>query len=136
MQLIDGANGAPHAFDYLTGIVAESAATFKKSFERQYERPFTPKAFRDQRLRLLDQADAVVNIRVGMSESSAFELAYHIFEGRRTPLLFLVWKHAPIKTTLLRELDDLVDVTYIEFEHAAELRAGIHAFFNAIHTGN
>jgi carbamoyl-phosphate synthase large subunit len=132
MQLIDGANGAPHAFDYLTGTVAESATTFKKSFERQYKQPFTPKNFRNHRLRLLDQADAVVNIRVGMSESSAFELAYHIFEGRRTPVLFLVWKHAPIKTTLIRELDDLVEVTYIEFEHAAELRSGIHAFFNTI----
>ncbi len=131
IDVIDSANGLPHAFDYLTGSKAESAETFKKSFERDYHLPFTPKNFRDHRLALLDQADAVVNIRVGMSESSAFELAYHIFKGRCTPVLFLVWKHAPIKTTLIRELQDLCDVTYVEFEHVDELREGIHRFFNA-----
>jgi carbamoyl-phosphate synthase large subunit len=41
-----------------------------------------------------------------------------------------VWKHAPIKTTLIPDLDDLCDVTYIEFEHVDELRKGIHRFFN------
>ncbi|UOD28955.1 carbamoyl-phosphate synthase large subunit [Massilia violaceinigra] len=132
MALIDSANGLPHPFDYLTGTRAESADTFKKSFERDYHLPFTPKNFRDHRLGLLDHADAVVNIRVGMSESSAFELGYHIFKGRCTPVLFLVWKHAPIKTTLIRELQDLCDVTYLEFEHVDELRKGIHAFFSTI----
>lgn len=126
LHLIDGANGSPYPFNYLTGIEAESAVTFKKSFERDHHLLFTPQNFRNHRLHLLDQADAFINIRVGMSESSAFELSYHIFKGRRTPILFLVWKHAPIKTTLLRELDDLCDVTYIEFEHVNELHEGIH----------
>ena len=129
LEVIDSANGAPHPFDYLTGKKAESAETFKKSFEREQELAFTPHNFREHRLRLLDQADVMINIRVGMSESSAFELSYHIFKGRCTPVLFLVWKHAPIKTTLLRELEDLCDVTYIEFEHVDELRAGLHRFF-------
>ncbi|WP_404932243.1 carbamoyl-phosphate synthase large subunit [Massilia atriviolacea] len=129
LHLIDSANGLPHPFDYLTGARAESADTFRKSFERETGMPFTPKHFRDHRLDLLNQADALVNIRVGMSESSAFELAYHIFRGRRTPVLFLVWKEAPIKTTLIRELQDLCDVTYLEFGQVDELRAGIQAFF-------
>ncbi len=132
MRLIDSANGLPHAFDYLTGTQAESADTFKKSFERDQRLPFTPSNFRNHRLGLLAQADAVVNIRVGMSESSAFELGYHIFKGRCTPVLFLVWKHAPIKTTLIRELGDLCDVRYIEFEHVEELREGIHSFFSGL----
>jgi len=132
MDMLDSANGLPHAFDYLTGCQAESADTFKKSFEREMQLPFTPKHFRDHRLALLDRADAVVNIRVGMSESGAFELAYHIFKGRCTPVLFLVWKHAPIKTTLLRELQDLCEVTYLEFDQVDELRAGVHAFFHQI----
>ena len=132
LALIDSANGLPHPFDYLTGTQAESADTFRQSFERKMGIPFTPKNFRRYRLALLDQADALINIRVGMSESSAFELSYHIFKGRRTPILFLVWKGAPIKTTLLRELDDLCDVTYIEFDEVAELRGGLHRFFNAI----
>jgi carbamoyl-phosphate synthase large subunit len=130
LRMIDSANGLPHPLQYLTGTKAESADTFRQSFEREQGLPFTPKNFRRHRLALLDQADALVNIRVGMSESSAFELSYHIFNGRRTPILFLVWKGAPIKTTLLRELDDLCDVTYIEFDDVAELRAGIHRFFN------
>jgi carbamoyl-phosphate synthase large subunit len=129
MQMIDSANGLPHAFDYLTGLQAESADTFRASFERSQGLPFTPQNFRRHRLALLDQADVMVNIRVGMSESSAFELSYHIFRGRRTPILFLVWKGAPIKTTLLRELDDLVDVTYIEFDEVSELRGRLHQFF-------
>ena len=129
LELIDGANGLPHPFQYLTGTEAESADTFRLSFERKQQQPFTPKNFRRHRLQLLQEADVMVNIRVGMSESSAFELAYHIFQGRRTPVLFLVWKGAPIKTTLLRELDDLCDVTYIEFDEVEELRSGLHRFF-------
>ena len=136
LHLIDSANSAPYAFNYLTGIQAESAVTFKKSFEQKVHVPFTPKNFRDHRLKLLDQADAFINIRVGMSESSAFELSYHIFKGRRTPILFLAWKHAPIKTTLLRELEDLCDITYIEFDKISELRKGIHQFFSTKILGN
>jgi carbamoyl-phosphate synthase large subunit len=136
LHLVDTANGAPHPFNYLTGIQAESAATFKKSFERETSMPFTPQNFRKHRLGLLDQADAFINIRVGMSESSAFEISYHIFKGTRAPILFLVWKQAPIKTTLLRELQDLCDVTYIEFDQIDELRAGIHQFFNTKLLGN
>lgn len=132
MQMIDSANGLPHVFDYLTGLQAESAETFRSSFERKQGLPFTPQNFRRHRLALLDQADVMVNIRVGMSESSAFELSYHIFRGRRTPILFLVWKGAPIKTTLLRELDDLVDITYIEFEEVSELRGRLHQFFKCL----
>jgi carbamoyl-phosphate synthase large subunit len=129
LRVIDSANGAPFNFRYLTGIQAESAATFKQSFEREVHVPFTPRNFREHRLKLLDQADAFINIRVGMSESSAFELSYHIFQGNCTPILFLVWKHAPIKTTLLRELEDRCDITYVEFDQAGDTRAGIHAFF-------
>ncbi|SFU62213.1 carbamoyl-phosphate synthase large subunit [Pseudoduganella namucuonensis] len=131
LQLIDSANGIPHPFKYLTGTEAESADTFRKSFERNHHLPFTPKNFRRHRLALLDQADVMINIRVGMSESSAFELAYHVFKGRRTPVLFLVWKGAPIKTTLIRELDDLCDATYIEFDEVEELRGALHRFFSS-----
>jgi carbamoyl-phosphate synthase large subunit len=129
MWEIDAVNGSPYTFQYLAGAKAESADTFRQSFEHDQQLPFTPKNFRNHRLRLLDQADVMINIRVGMSESSAFELSYHIFKGRCTPILFLVWKQAPIKTTLLRELDDVCDVTYLEFDRADELRNGIRRFF-------
>lgn len=126
---LDAHNGASAEFDYLTGKQAESADTFRASFESETGQTFTPQAFRAHRLNLLAQADVFVNIRVGMSESSAFELSYHIFKGACTPVLFLVWKHAPIKTTLLKDLENLCDITYLEFEQASDLRAGIEEFF-------
>ena len=126
---IDRNNGDPYAFRYLTGTKAESADTFRQSFEAETGQAFTPRAFRAHRLHLLAQAQAFINIRVGMSESSAFELCYHIFKGAGTPVLFLVWKHAPIKTTLLKDLGNLCDITYLEFEQASELRDGIADFF-------
>jgi carbamoyl-phosphate synthase large subunit len=132
MSVIDSANGMPRPFNYLTGLKAESATTFKPAFEAATGQHFTPQAFRTHRLELLKRADAFVNIRVGMSESSAFEIAYHIFAGRRTPMLFLVWRNAPIKTTLLREMQDLCEVTYLEFDHADELADGVREFFGRL----
>lgn len=126
---IERHNGAPRGFHYLTGHQAESADTFHASFEAESGQPFTPQNFRAWRLNRLAQADAFINIRAGMSESSAFELSYHVFRGACTPVLFLVWKHAPIKTTLLKDLQNLCDVTYLEFEHADDLDAGLGEFF-------
>jgi len=83
----------------------------------------------------LDQADVFVNIRAGMSESSAFELSYHVFRGACTPILFLIWKQAPIKTTLLKDLGSLCDVTYLEFDDPAELDAPLAAFFRSCERG-
>ena len=134
LQVIDGFNGYPSRFHYLTGRHAESSTTFRTSFEVGTGQPFTPQNFRGYRLALLDQADALINIRVGLSESSAFEIAYHIFNGKRSPMLFLVWKRAPIKTTLLRDLQDLCDVHYLEFEQAGELADGIGEFFQRLGT--
>lgn len=129
LERIERCNGAPHDFDYLTGHRAESADTFRASFEAESGQAFTPQNFRAWRLARLAQAGAFVNIRVGMSESSAFELSYHVFRGACTPVLFLVWKHAPIKTTLLKDLGDLCDVTYLEFDQPDDLDAGIAEFF-------
>jgi hypothetical protein len=127
---IEACNAATLPLQYLAGKQAESADTFRSAFEAETGRSFSPQAFRAHRLQLLAQAEAFINIRVGMSESSAFELSYHIFKGACTPVLFLVWKHAPIKTTLLKDLQNLCDVTYLEFEHPGELRSGIEAFFS------
>lgn len=129
LERIERCNGVPHRFHYLTGQEAQSADTFRTSFEADSGEPFTPQAFRTWRLARLAQADAFVNIRAGMSESSAFELSYHVFSGACTPVLFLVWRQAPIKTTLLKDLHDLCDVTYLEFDEPAELDAGINEFF-------
>jgi hypothetical protein len=129
LSRIERHNGMPRGFHYLTGHQAESADTFRASFEAESGQPFTPQNFREWRLDRLAQADAFINIRTGMSESSAFELSYHVFRGACTPVLFLVWKQAPIKTTLLKDLQDACDVTYLEFEHAGDLDAGLGEFF-------
>jgi carbamoyl-phosphate synthase large subunit len=50
-------------------------------------------------------------------------------------MFFAVWKHAPIKTTLLRELEELCDVTYREFEDPEELRSDLQHFFLRIAKG-
>jgi hypothetical protein len=47
-------------------------------------------------------------------------------------MFFAVWKHAPIKTTLLRELDEVCDVTYREFEDPEELRGDLQRFFRQV----
>jgi carbamoyl-phosphate synthase large subunit len=131
LERIRACDGHPNGFRYLTGCKAESADTFRAAFEGETGRTFTPETFRAHRLRQLDQADVFVNIRAGMSESSAFELSYHVFRGACTPILFLVWKQAPIKTTLLKDLGSLCDATYLEFDDPAELDAPLAAFFRS-----
>src|SRR5262249_8396932 len=90
---------------------------------------FTPTNFRRYRLGQLRRADAFLYIRTAMSESGAFEISYNVFAEPRAPMFFAVWKQAPIKTTLLRELEEVCDVTYREFEHPEELRADLERFF-------
>jgi hypothetical protein len=67
-----------------------------------------------------------------MSESGAFEVSYNVFAEPRAPMFFAVWKHAPIKTTLLRGLEDVCDVTYREFEDPEDLRGDLQHFFRRI----
>jgi hypothetical protein len=47
-------------------------------------------------------------------------------------MFFAVWKHAPLKTTLLRELEEACDVTYREFEDPEELRGDLQHFFHCV----
>ena len=112
----------------LTGAKAEDADSFKQAFEHRSGLPFTPKNFRTERLGLLKQADKMVVIRAEMSESGAFEIAYNIASGLKLPIFFAIWKPFPIKTTLLRDLDDLCPVTYAQFDQAEELKASLSDF--------
>ena len=100
-------------FRLLTGTHAESRDTFQKTFERSSGQPFTPPSFRDHRTALLDQADAMVVLRTGMSESTSFEMAYHILSGTRTPMFCAIEPGCSFKTTLLRDLDGYKDVRVV-----------------------
>ena len=68
-------------------------------------------------------------MRTALSESGAFEVCYNVYTEPRAPMFFAVWKGAPIKTTLLRDLDDVCDVMYREFDDPEELRIDLERFF-------
>jgi hypothetical protein len=132
LQLVDeiGRNGV--RFEYLTGNTPLSDHTFRKNFEQSQGLAFNPVNFRRYRLSQLRRADAFLYVRTAMSESGAFEVSYNVFAEPRAPMFFAVWKHAPIKTTLLRELEEVCDVTYREFEDPEELRRDLQHFFHRI----
>jgi hypothetical protein len=132
LQLVDeiGRNGV--RFEYLTGNTPLSDHTFRKNFEQSQGLAFNPVNFRRYRLSQLRRADAFLYVRTAMSESGAFEVSYNVFAEPRAPMFFAVWKRAPIKTTLLRELEEVCDVTYREFEDPEELRRDLQHFFRRI----
>lgn len=114
--------------DIVTGLEAQSQDTFRTSFEKNTGMAFTPGNFRAVRLGLLQAADAMVFIRTSLSESGAFEAAYNVYGGPRVPMFFAIWKHAPIKTTLLRDLDEFCTTEYVTFENPEELRPRLMTF--------
>jgi carbamoyl-phosphate synthase large subunit len=132
LQIVDeiGRNGV--RIEYLTGNTPLSDKTFRANFEQTQGLPFNPVNFRRYRLGQLRRADAFLYVRTAMSESGAFEVSYNVFAEPRAPMFFAVWKHAPIKTTLLRELEEVCDVTYREFEDPEDLRGDLQHFFRRI----
>ena len=113
---------------FLGGAEAQSQASFREDFERKVGAAFSPRNFRDYRLALLGSADAFINLRTGMSESTAFEIAYNLCAERPVPMFFAVWRNAPIRTTLIRDLQEIADVSYAEFDAPRELRTPLWEF--------
>lgn len=132
LDLIVSMNGEPVMLNLLTGTEAESNATFRQNFEKRTGLPFTPKHFRRHRLAMLQETDAMIIIRTGLSESCAFEVGYNIFSENRRPILFAISYDEPFKTTLLRELDDLCVVRYHHFDRPIELREAFRDFFRVV----
>ena len=119
-------------FHFLGGAHAQSDASFREDFEHRIGAPFTPRNFRKHRLSMIRNADAFINLRTAMSESTAFEVAYNLFSDAAIPMFFAVWRKAPIKTTLIRDLHDLGDVTYVEFDKPRELRRPLWTFLRRV----
>jgi carbamoyl-phosphate synthase large subunit len=132
LQIVDEIDRNGVRFEYLTGNIPLSDQTFRQNFEQSQGLAFNPVNFRRYRLSQLRRADAFLYIRTAMSESGAFEVCYNVFAEPRAPMFFAVWKHATIKTTLLRELEEACDVTYREFEEPEELRGDLQHFFRRI----
>jgi carbamoyl-phosphate synthase large subunit len=122
----------PYSLEIITGLVAQTRDTFRYTFENTTGLAFTPQKFRAARLKLLNEADAMIVIRTGLSESGAFEVAYNLFGGGQIPMFFAIWHKAPIKTTLLRDLEDLCAVKYVNFERPEELIEPLSEFFGQI----
>jgi carbamoyl-phosphate synthase large subunit len=76
------------------------------------------------------QADGIIVIRTALSESTAFEISYNIFGGSRVPIFFAVSDKSPIKTTLLKDLDDYIEVKYHTFTDPNELLIPLGDFVN------
>ena len=118
----------------LTGVGPSAAGRedFRLSYERFSGKPFTPKNFREERLKIIDRADGMVIVRTCLSESTAFEIAYNVYSGRRSPIFFAIHKSAPITTTLLRDLDDLLLVRYVTFTKTTELSEPLTNFLQDV----
>jgi carbamoyl-phosphate synthase large subunit len=129
LDVLHRIDGTPYEFQFLTGHQAQNSRTFRRLFEKETGQQFTPENFRRGRLELIDQADAIIVIRTGLSESTAFEVAYNIFGGPRVPMFFAIWDRAPIKTTLLQDLNEIVPVRYITFSDPEELSEPLLDFF-------
>jgi len=121
-----------YALDLLTGTKAHDSSSFREAFTNDSGSAFAPRRFREARLQLLSSADVMLVVRTGLSESGAFEVAYNIYGGRRIPMLFAVWDQAEIKTTLLRDLDDLAKVRYVRFSDPAEVAAAFAQFVDDV----
>src|SRR5262249_45563068 len=131
LDVLRAVGSGSHRFQFLTSSQAQTVATFSSHFEKETGQKFTPHNFRKHRLNLIDQADAMVVIRTGMSERPAFEVAYSLFARPAVPIFFAIWDKAPIKTTLLRDLNEIVPVRYVTFSNPAELAQPLRDFFLA-----
>jgi len=133
LDVLRNMDGNPYKLITPTGFEAQTESTFRAAYEHIFGKAFTPQNFRMTRLENLKNADAMVVIRTGLSESGSFEIAFNIFGGRRVPMLFAVWDKAPIKTTLLQELQEIADTTYITFASPEELEAPLREFLDRAH---
>jgi len=133
LDVLRNIDGNPYKLVTPTGFEAQSESTFRRAYEHIFGKAFTPQNFRTTRLEHLKSADAMLVIRTGLSESGSFEIAFNIFGGQRVPMLFAVWDKAPIKTTLLQELQEIADATYVTFTSPEELAAPLREFLDRAH---
>jgi len=129
--VLDGIMTEHPRVEFVTGANALNKDSFKNDFEQRTKLAFTAKNFRDYRLGLIDECDAMIFIRTSMSESGAYELAYNIHSSNPKPVFYAYMSDAPIKTTLIRELDQDYPVSYQAFDCAQDVLDGIKAFFDA-----
>jgi carbamoyl-phosphate synthase large subunit len=131
LDVLTSLNGNPVTLESLTGLEAQSEGTFRQTFEKETGLDYTPENFRTNRLELLDRADAIIFIRTGLTESGAFEVAYNLYKGNKVPVFFAIWKKAPMRDTFLKDLENLLPVSYVEFDDPKELELPLREFLES-----
>lgn len=132
LELLKNLNGHPNRLELTTGAKAYNKDNFKQAYEEETGNAFTPVNFRRTRLELLHSCDAMIIIRTGMSESTAFELCHNLCSSQPVPVFFAILKGREIRTTLLQDLDDFADVEYHSFEQPEDIRLALVHFLDRI----
>ncbi|NQZ51713.1 MAG: hypothetical protein HRT95_16525 [Moritella sp.] len=114
--------------EFLPFNLNEEQDDYQHAFQRQTGIIFTPTNYRHYRLRLLSVVDALLYIHTSSNDSDAYELSYNLSSIHPKPVFFAVWRGAPIKSPLLKELDQDYPVTYCQFSHPRELLEGFKVF--------
>jgi len=118
--------------DLIAGAKAYNKDNFKQAYEEETGNTFTANNFRRTRLGLIEKCDAIVVIRTGMSESTAFELCYNTYFSDSAPVFFAVMKGREIRTTLLQALDEIADVEYHYFSEPVSLKPALIKFLTKV----
>jgi hypothetical protein len=114
--------------EFLPLHLDEDQDDYQLSFQQRTGIVFTPANYRHYRLRLLSVVDALLYIHTSANDSDAYELSYNLSAIHPKPVFFAVWRGAPIKSPLLKELDQDYPVTYCQFSHPKELLEGFKLF--------
>jgi len=117
--------------ELVLGNEAKNRDNFKKDWELQTGKIFTPKAFKEDRKKKLLGSDGVIYL-YNVSVSRGFEIGMFMTEQEynpavNSPLLILIKRSNPMKTTLLK---DLPNTSYAEYEDFNELVNILHVFDN------
>ncbi|MBL1276200.1 MAG: hypothetical protein COB30_008935 [Ectothiorhodospiraceae bacterium] len=132
LDLLKKMDGEEYGIELIAGAKAYNKDNFKQAYEEETGNPFTPVNFRKTRFNLIEESDAIVVIRTGMSESTAFELCYNIQLDNPVPMFFAVMDEREIRTTLLQDLEDIADVEYHSFTEPASLNNALGSFLTRV----
>ncbi len=114
-------------FNFVTGDCALNKDNFIQEWEKITNANFTPDKFRKYRIELINRSNLFIYVRTSMSESSAFEISYNVY-NRKIPMFFAVWDKAPLKTTLLRDLESMCPVKYYVFSNPHDIKEPLATF--------
>jgi len=132
LDVLKKMDGEIYDIEFMAGAKAHHKDNFKQAYEDRTGIPFTPINFRKTRFSLIEESDAIVVIRTGLSESTAFELCYNIQLENPAPMFIAVMDDWEIRTTLLQNLEDIADIEYHSFTEPASLDNALSSFLTRV----